>query len=99
MSRIPKLRPYLYPHQIEYILMKLAEDISPLSKEIKLSLSKTMLNYDSGFAVGSYVPSPRETLESKLGLQSEQETKYLNGEMNEEEEAAYLSTLMNQTGI
>lgn len=96
MARIPKLRPYLYPHQIQYLLTLLQEDITPEAKAIKLSLSKTMLNYDAGFSVGSYVPTPRETLESKLGMQSEQETRYLNGEMNEEEEAAYLSTLMNQ---
>lgn len=88
----PKLRPYLSVTEIESILTLTQSSTDPIHKSIHRTLSQSILKYSAGFTKGSYVPSPRPTLGSSLGLDAE--LRYMNNEMSEEEEREYEANLM-----
>jgi hypothetical protein len=94
-----KLRPYLSVTQCKYLVGLLSENAEPAAKSIHEMLRQTLLKYDAGFVVGSYTAKPRATLADKLGLQADEEARYLAGEMSEEEEASYLTELMKDNPI
>ena len=96
-----KFRPYLTQHQMEFILMRLAESQDAEANEIRTAFNLLLVKIGAGIATGSYSPSPRKGVKDKLGFtfQDEQESKYLNGEMTPEEEAQYEAELIKGTGI
>ena len=83
----PKFRPYLTKSEIEYLLTLLEkEEKTKANKNIHKVFRTLLIKAEVGIATGSYTPTPRTTLQSKLGFASEQESRYLNGEMTQEEE-------------
>ncbi len=84
----PKYRPYLTLHQIEYLLMRLTEFRSQdqEAEDISVVLSAIQFKASVGVATGSYTPSPRKTLESKLGFSDSEE-------MTPEQEAELLKQI------
>jgi hypothetical protein len=88
-------------HEMEFILMKLADDTSLESSRIRASLQSICFKAKVGLATGSYQPKPRPTLVDKLGfaISSPDDARYLAGEMNPEEEERYLAAMMKGESI
>ena len=97
-----KYRPYLSLHEIEYILVALVDHTSSEASSIRASLRMISLKAQAGIATGSYHTKPRETISDRLGFainDSDDEARYLAGEMSPEEESKYLETLMKGESI
>ena len=93
-----KYRPYLSISQVSYLKGLIEKDDTALKQTVGLDLMQqfTLLEIKAGIGAikGSYVPKPRETIESKLGLAPEDENRYLSGDMTPEEEASYEAKLL-----
>lgn len=85
-----KIRPYLSIAECKLILSLLPET----EKELREKLSVLLLKYDAGFIKGSYISNPRKSIADNLGLTSEDERRYLAGEMTQEESILYEMTLL-----
>ncbi len=67
-----KLRPYLSPQQINYILDLCSQDqreaTAHLRKQITASLQLVTMKLELGLSQGSYTATPRVTVAEKLGF-------------------------------
>lgn len=96
-----KYRPYLTRHQMEFILMRIADSDDVCAHEIRTTFNLLLLKMNAGLATGSYNPRKRATQADKLGFgfQDDTERRYLAGELSPEEEDAYLAQLMKGESI
>lgn len=103
-SKKQMFRPYFNQDELIHNLNLLSEDMnSPLSptaaasRRLHSKLSIFAFKIDSGLITPSYIVSSSSKLSTleKLGGSTPEEAKYLAGEMSQEEEAEYLTQLMN----
>lgn len=97
-AKSKQFRPYLTPLELSQLLNLLASDTnpetSPGSRKLHSKLAVFAFKVDSGMITPSYVSTPPPSLLDKLGGTTLEESRYLAGEMDQEEETAYLNKLM-----
>lgn len=101
---IKKFRPYFTLTELKHLhSLSLADNqLSPMTRY----LGRYILEIDSGYRSENYTTNPIPSIEDKLGFSSvtisaagktayekDQENRFLNNEMTEEEESIYLSSM------
>lgn len=85
-----RLRPYLTPDQIAYILDMIEPDNSGIKKSVEKALKRTLLSYNAGLSSPAY-QIKRMSVEESLGVSPDD---LLSDNLTPEEEAELTRKLM-----